>query len=234
MQNPVKISIANPCSHDWNAMQHDKHGGYCSKCSSLVVDFTRMTDAQVLEALAGMNGKRCGRFTAEQVNRPIVKSEPAKSQFRYKALFAGLAAFLGMKSVRAENGLVITPSLTRFEQFDTIAKRIDDTATVIRADTSAKMVVIRGQVIGTFAEIKRHKRRPIKNAQISASDGLNTTITDKDGYFKLKVLYRANTEINISSGSYEFGNKTILLSEFLLRKRPLVIKLVHEYILGRM
>ena len=136
--------------------------------------------------------------------------------------------------VRAENGSGITPSPTRFEQFDTITRQTVDTTIISKADTSAKMIVIRGRVVGIFAEIRRRKPRPIKDAQISTSDGLNTTLTDKDGYFKLKVLYRANTEINISSVSYEFGNKTILLSEFLLRKRPLVVKLVHEYILGRM
>jgi hypothetical protein len=234
MHNPVKISIANPCQVEWNTMRHEEGGAYCSKCSSHVVDFTKMTDAQVLETIAGMNGKRCGRFSVEQTNRPIIKKQPAKSQFRIKALLAGLAAFMGMKNAYAENSLGITPPAIRFEQFDTITRQPVDTSIISNADTSAKMVLIRGRVVETFNRAKHNRPRPVQNAQISTADSLSSTYTDKDGYFKMKVLYRGNTEINISSGSYEIGNKTIRLREFLVRKRPLLIKLEHQVIMGFM
>ena len=50
----VTISIPEPCSQPWEDMHSDKNGRFCRHCSKTVVDFTRMTDAALLDYVQKM------------------------------------------------------------------------------------------------------------------------------------------------------------------------------------
>lgn len=43
----LTLSIPTPCTEDWNAMTPDKNGKFCASCQKTVVDFSRMTDAEI-------------------------------------------------------------------------------------------------------------------------------------------------------------------------------------------
>ncbi|SDY27628.1 CarboxypepD_reg-like domain-containing protein [Hymenobacter psychrophilus] len=46
-------------------------GRHCAACAKTVVDFSRMTDAQVVAYLSRANDRSCGRFRQEQLSRPL-------------------------------------------------------------------------------------------------------------------------------------------------------------------
>jgi hypothetical protein len=66
---PVTITIPQPCNQDWADMQPVEGGRFCGSCRHAVVDFTRMTDQEILAAFT--RHSPCGRFRADQLERVI-------------------------------------------------------------------------------------------------------------------------------------------------------------------
>jgi predicted house-cleaning NTP pyrophosphatase (Maf/HAM1 superfamily) len=59
----MRISIENPCHEDWQAMTPETQGRFCGACEKTVVDFTTMSDAEILQYFSKPDvGKTCGRF----------------------------------------------------------------------------------------------------------------------------------------------------------------------------
>jgi hypothetical protein len=66
------ISIPQPCSQNWEAMQPDANGRHCNSCAQTVVDFTTW-ELQDIAAYLKKNGGQhtCGRFLNNQLNQPF-------------------------------------------------------------------------------------------------------------------------------------------------------------------
>jgi Secretion system C-terminal sorting domain len=60
-------------------MRPEGQGRFCGACSKTVVDFSMMTDGQILLYLARSGEQVCGRVALEQLNREIVAG-PARSK----------------------------------------------------------------------------------------------------------------------------------------------------------
>lgn len=66
------IQIPEPCHENWNTMQPDATGKFCSSCSKSVIDFSNKTDLEIHTILLENKDKRvCGHFKKTQVNRPL-------------------------------------------------------------------------------------------------------------------------------------------------------------------
>jgi len=64
----MRISIENPCHEDWQAMTPETQGRFCGACEKTVVDFTKMSDAEILQYFSKPSvDKTCGRFRVEQL-----------------------------------------------------------------------------------------------------------------------------------------------------------------------
>jgi hypothetical protein len=79
----VSFSIPEPCHVPWEGMTtvNDIHR-HCASCEKTVVDFSRMSDDELLLYLRHNSGSTCGRFAKHQLNRPMQllpgRSAPAK------------------------------------------------------------------------------------------------------------------------------------------------------------
>lgn len=64
------VKIPQPCPEKVSAMQKSGHGFYCASCTKVVVDFTKKSDAEILDYLNARKDERtCGLFRNEQVSR---------------------------------------------------------------------------------------------------------------------------------------------------------------------
>lgn len=70
--NPI-ISIPQPCNENWDAMMPQDKGRHCEACRTIVTDFTKMTDAEIINHLKISSSKTCGRFLETQLNRELVE-----------------------------------------------------------------------------------------------------------------------------------------------------------------
>lgn len=69
MKNRV-LTIARPCSENWDLMTPSEKGRFCNKCKKEVTDFTKMTTDQVVDCLTQKSGQSiCGRLRIDQTER---------------------------------------------------------------------------------------------------------------------------------------------------------------------
>jgi len=67
MKKNLSLSITTPCSAKWGSFTPAANGGFCSSCSKVVVDFTRMGDDEILNFFTTKQASTCGRFRADQL-----------------------------------------------------------------------------------------------------------------------------------------------------------------------
>lgn len=75
-------------------------GAFCHSCSKEVLDFSAMTDSELLSFFAG--GKAgCGRFRTDQVGMPITPPVLHNGPMRWWAMFFSLLPFLYLRAAAA-------------------------------------------------------------------------------------------------------------------------------------
>jgi len=84
----IKLQITNPCSENWDTMQPIANGKHCLSCAKNVLDFTNMSEKQIIGHLKINKGGLCGRLTNAQLGKTyVIKSEfqlsAQKRFFRY-------------------------------------------------------------------------------------------------------------------------------------------------------
>jgi hypothetical protein len=84
-----KLTIDNPCGQEWTSMTQNEIGKYCLHCSKTVVDFTTLTDAEIVQIIGQTSGKLCGRLTKPQLNR-VLESNIHSNNSRFYKILAGL------------------------------------------------------------------------------------------------------------------------------------------------
>ena len=95
----LQLAIPSPCHENWDAMLHNEKGRHCLNCQKTVVDFTKMTDTQIIYFFQEYKSSTCGRFLDTQLNRPILQPVITKPQSRFAWL---LSAFLLPLSTNAQ------------------------------------------------------------------------------------------------------------------------------------
>jgi hypothetical protein len=102
--NKMILSIHEPCHQDWDAMTEAGKGRFCSSCSKTVVDFTLMSDAQLINYfLEHANEKTCGRLLTDQLDTALSSAEPMKKRFGYwKYIAASALLFFTKASLKAQ------------------------------------------------------------------------------------------------------------------------------------
>jgi hypothetical protein len=66
------VRIPEPCHEDWNKMQPDEKGKFCSSCSKSVFDFSKKTDVEIKNILLEHKDQKvCGHFKKSQIDRPL-------------------------------------------------------------------------------------------------------------------------------------------------------------------
>ena len=92
MPEKTQLFIADPCHEQWGDMQPDTDGRFCGSCRKTVIDFTMMSDQEVLAWISGAGKSVCGRFMEDQLNRDLSPVVPVKKNrwAVWQFLLAGL------------------------------------------------------------------------------------------------------------------------------------------------
>ncbi|MCC6762799.1 MAG: carboxypeptidase-like regulatory domain-containing protein [Chitinophagaceae bacterium] len=89
-ESTFHVHIPKPCHENWQHMTPAEKGRFCGQCQKTVVDFTTMTDDEVLDTLQAATGNTCGRFLAQQLDRPLQPTHLQRSWLRVKWFWAAL------------------------------------------------------------------------------------------------------------------------------------------------
>jgi hypothetical protein len=84
MPAPLHIDVKQPCHENWQQMTPNEQGRHCLSCQKTVVDFTRMSDQEILHYISNTSSSVCGRFYNHQLDKTYEekKIKPAFT-FRY-------------------------------------------------------------------------------------------------------------------------------------------------------
>lgn len=103
MSGSVQIHIPTPCHENWYTMTPDEQGRFCGSCQKAVVDFSTMTDKELLTYISSVSGyTACGRFSNEQLNRNIQTAE-RKGRYSWAYVWNVLLASLLTTAVKAQS-----------------------------------------------------------------------------------------------------------------------------------
>jgi hypothetical protein len=89
MKKQTFLHIPEPCHENWNNMSAAQQGRYCHSCCKTVTDFSMMTDKEILQVLSKAAENSCGRFTKDQLQRPLYEEQPTHSK-PYKFFLSAL------------------------------------------------------------------------------------------------------------------------------------------------
>lgn len=189
-----------------------QQGRFCAQCQKTVVDFTTMTDAQVLAHLQQTSGPGCGRFRSDQLNR--VLAEPLNrrvSRWQWASLL--LSGWLSSQTVQAQSG--IEPNGSAVVHTDTSSAN-----TAIEPAKQLSTITIKGQVVSAT------DYQPIKNVTVIVTQTNYNTSTDTTGAFQLTIPVLPTDSITqLSARLIGYTEKSILLSTIT---QPVRIELEEE------
>ncbi len=67
MKNSFRISVKEPCSENFESFKATPNGGFCGSCEKEVIDFTRLSDEELIEYFNTSSNETCGRFKKTQL-----------------------------------------------------------------------------------------------------------------------------------------------------------------------
>ena len=98
MPKYLSIHIPEPCHQNWDNMTVADQGRYCNACAKTVIDFSVMTDAQLLSYFKKDTGNTCGRFDSNQLENDILIPKKQIPWLRYFFTITIPAFLLSMKA----------------------------------------------------------------------------------------------------------------------------------------
>ncbi|MDZ4663494.1 MAG: hypothetical protein SGJ15_01325 [Bacteroidota bacterium] len=193
----IKIQIAEPCHENWDKMLKEEKGlptgqagKFCLSCRKEVVDFSRMTNEEIINYFNVNEGKKtCGRISKHQHNTLISNYQKVVTPW-FNRYVAGFFMALGFY-----NPLTAQTNNTPVEQH--MKGEIAVKQPHISPD---KKLVINGRILNN----KSHKG--IKGAMITIVGSDITVSSDKNGNYSVSIparLQNENLVLSIMCEGYE-------------------------------
>ena len=172
-----QINIAHPCHQDWHKMNREQNGRFCLECEKTVIDFTKMSDEDLVKYLT-KSGSICGRFNDEQVENENVPTEVINHRSSRLKLFSIITFFvaklLSSHSAKAQDSAMTTLVNADQEKANQLKKIYTD-STIFH---------VTGKVMAW------KKSKPLDYAKVTVKVGNNfveSVRTDSNGYFELNI-----------------------------------------------
>ncbi len=195
-----QINIPDPCSEDWNKMSPSEQGRFCASCQEEVIDFTKKSDAELLEFILS-GSKSCGRYRKTQLE--ITYSVPEQPKIWQRYLRYGMAIGLGLLSTLGYSQAPKEPIVIQQDLHQKDKQSVDN-----QLDT-VPSILISGVVVDSSGN-------PLAFASITYSvDGSiqGGETTDLDGRFSMNVELDSNGTASLECSSLGYETVQVVLSE---------------------
>jgi hypothetical protein len=170
MKTQTYLHISTPCNEDWNKMSNSEKGRFCDSCASQVIDFTVMTDHQVLAYMAANQGKVCGRFNTEQMDRGLNDTSIKKKKIWQWALTGFTSLFFASKGLAQSN----------------VKKELPQAAFLLNNNNQA-MMDMNNQSITIKGKVLDDAHALLAKASIIEPGSMNKVFTNRNGQFVMQV-----------------------------------------------
>lgn len=214
MTNDLQIHIPTPCHENWDAMTPEAKGRFCGSCAKVVVDFSVMTDNEVLNYLKKNSGSTCGHFTSDQLDRPIIETQlqPKRTWRYWLASIASLLVMLQRSAAQTKTaitqGKVLVKKPVVKKQLILKTQQITSTTGIIAEPIVMGDINIIEQQIAPNAHFEAtvvdDNNQPIAFASVTTKSKIGITSTDSLGKFSFDNKYKLDSiSVVVSSVGYE-------------------------------
>ena len=117
----LQLSIPEPCHENWHMMTPTQQGRFCNACSKEVVDFSMMTDTEVLNYFTSITYEKvCGRALTSKIDRTIYwPKDPKKRLFWYWNYIVMFFMFFSKANIsKAQGGVKLKTELSPVKPVD--------------------------------------------------------------------------------------------------------------------
>jgi hypothetical protein len=176
MQKKIRLQIPKPCHEDWSTMDPTEQGRFCQLCKKEVVDFTAMSDKEVLNYFSVNSPNICGRMAKSQINRSLaIPAEPRKIWWKY---WMGVAAslLLFFSKSQAQQRTMDIPVI----QTTGLAKDTTIKGKICANTQDHKILTISGKVVDD-------QKAAVAGAVIRLLGSNATAVSNESGKFVIKV-----------------------------------------------
>ncbi len=224
---PIQLSIPTPCHEDWNKMTPNQQGRFCGSCAKTVVDFSAMTDAQLIGYFENLKNENvCGRVYPDQLNRDLQKPEPMVKRKKLYWLWQYAAAFVLFftkgAQVKAQGDIrgKIAPKVDTVKRPVEIPIRLGG---IRKVDVPPIVHVLPALITQLF--ITDESNNPIAGASVQLLPSEEWIVTDSAGRINLGKTHTIK-EVKVSFIGFE--SKQVLLknvkgNSIQLKQIPLVL-----------
>jgi hypothetical protein len=184
------ISIPKPCSASQQALSPTEAGWHCARCQTEVIDFTRLSEAEILAYLAARRGQRvCAALPA-----PVVPQHYKRPRGVRRWVLAA-AAFLGWQSAEA-----LPPKLPPSPSF------------FFKSAADNERITIRGVVLDDSLNV------PVRGAHIFIKGTKYGAVTNEKGEFSFSFspdwppAKKGEFLLEISAWHFTFERQLVVVS----------------------
>jgi hypothetical protein len=206
MRQQVQIQIPEPCHENWNNMSVTEQGRFCTACRKEVIDFSMMTDKEIVEHISTATRNICGRADNTQLNRVLaLPPEPHAIWWKYWMGIAASFVMITSKSTAqiaskstAQKGLVSVLPIEATPKLP--AENIRPVVMGNVMPSVKNETTIRGRVVDTNGIGIAYASVTLKNMSLGVA-------TDSTGYFTIHSnIDLSGDELLISSVGYQPKN----------------------------
>ena len=90
----IILQVKESCTADWGKMTAQEQGRFCGKCEKVVVDFSEMSDQEIVDQIKKSSKGLCGRFYEDQLLRELDASVSFAKDPLWRNRWSGIAASL--------------------------------------------------------------------------------------------------------------------------------------------
>ncbi len=207
----IQISIPKPCSEDWSNMTPTERGRFCAMCTKEVVDFTGLTDQELVSTLMKFGESTCGRVRQTQLEKEFMlvseQSSSRTKRFWNERIFASSMLALSLGSSKAQSpvaGIPISENLIVNESMLKDNEHIDSRD----FNPNQHKISLSGVILDSLTN------EPIAFAKVLLDAYSKGVITDYEGKFELSfIVDEMPDSIELIINAHGFGGKTITLQK---------------------
>ncbi|OQP62364.1 hypothetical protein A3860_28820 [Niastella vici] len=207
MSKAVQLHIPEPCHENWQNMTPQEQGRFCGSCQKIVVDFSVMSDKEILNYISSASTQVCGRFANDQLKRELSVAEN-KRRFSWAYIWnVLLATFLVTESYAQGEPVMKKKPVTTNKPVLPNALPTMGTIAIVEPVELSLPREISGTIIGSKS------KQPMSGATVMIKGTGKGVVADALGNFRIQVEQQDTVTLEISYVGYQsqtlvFDNKT--------------------------
>ncbi|MFS4456447.1 carboxypeptidase-like regulatory domain-containing protein [Maribacter sp. 2304DJ31-5] len=201
MGKAFSISVQKPCSEKYEDFGKTEKGGFCTTCQKEVIDFSIMSEMEIINYFSNNNGELCGRFRMAQLK--TYRSNKMRTNNNLLLRGIGIMSFSLLSLCAVSNTLA-----QEKVRLNTSVKT--ETSTDKSEESTHLQLVDKYTVKGTVLD---EENLPLAGVNVVLKGTRVGTQTDFDGKFEFPKSLEANDVLVFSYLGYETKKYKVAKSE---------------------